>query len=178
MLHITHTHEHTIPEMIPLARPGIPSISEKLFDMKYSSQEELSSGPWQNCFQRYVVLSTRTGALSGSKFGPTVLVPFGMDTERQENGMDVTNTTGLPLLPTDNSGEVHIISSHWLFDLQQDGFCTMVVINFMTVDASVSQHAHAADRSRSVSQDHRSSTTGQRCIFGNVKSALTENWLV
>lgn len=67
--------------MIPLASPGIPLISEKLFEVKYLSQEALSSGPWQKCFQMLVVFSTRGGARVGStvrskvgsKVGPKVL---------------------------------------------------------------------------------------------------------
>lgn len=65
------------PEMMPLASPGIPSISEKLFELKYLSQEELSSGPLQKCFQIRVVSSTRGGARVGSKVGPMVLVSNG-----------------------------------------------------------------------------------------------------
>lgn len=66
------------PEMIPLASPGIPFISEKLFEVKYLSQEALSSGPWQKCFQMLVVFSTRRGARVGSEVGSKVgtNVPF------------------------------------------------------------------------------------------------------
>lgn len=60
--------------MTPLARPGIPAISENLLELKYLSQEALSSGPSQKSFQMLVVSFTRAGTGLGSKVGPTV--PF------------------------------------------------------------------------------------------------------
>lgn len=82
-----HIHEycftiqtHTLPEMTPLARPGIPAISEKLLELKYLSQEALSSGPSQKSFQMLVVSFTRAGAGLGSNVGPTVPFSNGRNT--------------------------------------------------------------------------------------------------
>lgn len=72
--------------MIPLARPGMPSIWEKLLARKYSSQEALTSGPWQNCFQRYVVFSSRGNSRLGSKVGTVVLF-----SKRKEYRVDQKN---------------------------------------------------------------------------------------
>lgn len=60
--------------MMPLASPGIPLISEKLFELKYLSQEAFSSGPLQKNFQMLVVFSTRGGGRLGSTVGPSVLL--------------------------------------------------------------------------------------------------------
>lgn len=60
--------------MMPLASPGIPSTSEKLFELKYLSQEAFSSGLVQNNFQMLVVFFTTGGGRLGSKVGPTVLL--------------------------------------------------------------------------------------------------------
>lgn len=60
--------------MTPLASPGIPSIWEKLFELKYLSQEAFSSGPLQKSFQMLVVFSTTGGGRLGSEVGPTVLL--------------------------------------------------------------------------------------------------------
>lgn len=59
--------------MMPLASPGIPSIWEKLLELKYLSQEAFSSGPLQKSFQMLVVFITRGGTL-GSKVGAIVLL--------------------------------------------------------------------------------------------------------
>lgn len=60
--------------MMPLASPGIPLISEKLFEVKYLSQEAFSSGPLQKTFQMLVLFSTSRGGRLGSKVGPSVLL--------------------------------------------------------------------------------------------------------
>lgn len=60
--------------MMPLASPGIPLISEKLFELKYLSQEAFSSGLLQKNFQMLVVFSTTGGGRLGSKAGPSVLL--------------------------------------------------------------------------------------------------------
>lgn len=60
--------------MMPLASPGIPLISEKLFELKYLSQVAFSSGPLQKNFQMLVVFSTTGGGRLGSKVGPIVLL--------------------------------------------------------------------------------------------------------
>ena len=49
--------------MMPLASPGMPLISEKLFELKNLSQEAFSSGPVQKNFQMLVVFSTAGGKL-------------------------------------------------------------------------------------------------------------------
>lgn len=46
------------PEMAPLVRPGMPWISVTLLRVKYSLQLALSSGPWQNRDQSFVVTVT------------------------------------------------------------------------------------------------------------------------
>lgn len=58
---------------MPLASPGIPSIWEKLFKLKYLSQEAFSSGPLQKSLQMLVVFTTEGGTL-GSKVGAMVLL--------------------------------------------------------------------------------------------------------
>lgn len=63
----------TLPEMMPLASPGMPSISEKLLELKYSSQVVLSSGLWQNALQRSVVFSSTIEATVETTVGPAVL---------------------------------------------------------------------------------------------------------
>lgn len=58
-----------------------------------------------------------------------------------------------PLLPTISKCEVYVVSFHWIFAHLGDGFRTLVG-KLMAVDSSVSQHAHAADESSTVSE-HR-----------------------
>lgn len=61
-----------LPVIMPLARPGMPLISVKLLELKYLSQEALSSGPSQKCFQMLVVFSSR-GLRVGSTVGLMVM---------------------------------------------------------------------------------------------------------
>lgn len=179
---------HTLPDMIPLARPGIPSILEKWLEIKYLSQEALSSGPSQNCFQRYVVFSTRAGARLGSKVGPIVLFSNGRNTVCQ-NKWTGKGEVWLGYTPTIRYCVVGVYSL-LLFDLQPDGSLTLVVDNFMAADCSVSQHAHAADGSpSSVSQTpqelmdrsvndafvYKSTLTGNLAVWRR-RPALRHRW--
>lgn len=68
-------HTLTVPEMTPLIRPGIPLISEKLLEVKYSSQVALSSLlPLQKNSHRAVGSSIAAGLwVGGAWVGPTVL---------------------------------------------------------------------------------------------------------
>lgn len=50
----------------------------------------------------------------------------------------VANTNDLTLAPTIGKCEVAVLCLRLLFDLQQDGFCTLVVLEIMAVNSSVS----------------------------------------
>lgn len=76
--------------------------------------------------------------------------------------------------PTIVTHEVTVRALCCVFDLHQDGFPTLVVQNIMTVDCSVSQHAHTADKNPGV-RGIAIKRTAPLSIFG--QEILRKMWL-
>lgn len=167
----SHAQTQPLPVMIPLARPGIPLISLKLFEVKYLSQVAFSSGPSQKCFQMLVVF-TKGGPRVGSMVGLMVMFSKRRKTECKQTCVQwqrrlVWRRYNL----TYNSGEVVISSLLRSFDLHINGFCTQPVIKFMATDGPISQHAHTAKEKPT----GLSKSNCQCWMFKNTKSMLTGN---